>query len=67
MLFLPHLGATKKTITMLATMRMLPQTKNPAERKSRLKAAMVVTDCWAGALRARMVAPMMQRMQPIQP
>lgn len=65
--FFPYFGAMKKTITRLETMRMLPQTRKPTERKRCLNPLMVVTDCCSGALRARMVAPMMQRMQPIQP
>ena len=65
--FFPYLGAMKKTITRLVAMRRPPQTRKPAERKRCLNPLIVVTDCSCGALRARMVAPMMQRMQPIQP
>lgn len=65
--FFPYFGATKKTMMRLAAMRRLPQTRKPTERKRCLNALIVVTDCSWGALRARMVAPMMQRMQPIQP
>jgi len=67
MLFLPYFGATKNTMTKLAAMRILPHTRKPTERNRCLNPLIVVTDCSCGALRARMVAPIMQRTHPIQP
>jgi hypothetical protein len=43
------------------------QTRKPGARNSRLKLAIVVTDCSSGALRARTTDPMIQSVQPIQP
>jgi len=63
----PQRGATKNTTPRLMTMHSEPHTRNPGERNSFLKAAMVVTLCCSGAFKARMVAPIMHNMQPIQP
>lgn len=65
--FLPHLGATKTATPRERAIQSEPQTRNPGARKSFRKDRMVVEDCCSGALRARIVAPIMQRVQPIQP
>ena len=43
------------------------QTRKPGARNSRLKLAIVVTDCSSGALRARTTDPIIQSVHPIQP
>lgn len=65
--FLPYRGPTQKAKNAEMAMSIDPQARKPGERNRALKALMVVTDCSSGALRARMVAPRMQRIQPIQP
>jgi hypothetical protein len=63
----PYRGAAQNARKAETTMHSDAHTRKPGERKSFLNALMVVTDCSSGALRARMVAPKMQRVQPIQP
>jgi hypothetical protein len=66
-LVFPQRGATKNTTPRLMAMQSDPHTRKPGDRKSFLKAAIVVTLCCSGALRARIVAPMIHNVQPIHP
>jgi len=47
--------------------RMDAQTRNPGARNSRLKLAIVVTDCSSGAFSAKTTDPIIHSVQPIQP
>lgn len=67
MCVLPHFFAPQNINTRLTTMHSDPQTKKPGERNRCLNPSMVVTLCCSGAFRARIVAPIIQRTQPIQP
>jgi len=63
----PYFGATQTAKIIEATIATDPQDRNPAERKSFLKSAIFVTLCSSGAFRARMEAPRIHWMDPIQP
>ena len=67
MVLCPYFGATQAAKTTEDTIATDPQDKKPGARNSFLKSAMFVTLCSSGAFRARMEAPRIHWMDPIQP
>lgn len=63
----PYFGATQTARIIEDTIATDPQDRNPGARNNFLKSAMFVTLCSSGAFRARMEAPRIHWMDPIQP
>ena len=63
----PYFGATQTAKTTEDTIATDPHERKPGARNSFLKSAMFVTLCSSGAFKARIEAPRIHWMDPIQP